>query len=509
MPLLYVSKDDTWLPVTSDNPLFVGYQDQWLEFALPGPFAPFAPPTPWGQRPPDWLPCPIKPGEQKIGILVQLPLFVAEQEISYIFEVVDAPGVIVDWGDGSAPELVSNGVPGKPTRIGNKRQTWCIIAPQSRGKITKFLSTDKVIGCVPEVVVGSNTLTELGGNFYSQTSSGFYGVEHYEFLNGLKPNRCDYMFGTNSELINISDNIDTSDVTDFSGMFRDCSVLTNFPTLDTSSGVEFDSMFASCKELMTAPDLDTSNGQKFNYMFFECERLTKAPSYDVSKATTLANMFAKCSSLTMVPTYATMNCLDLSGMFLDCGRLATIPPLDTSNALDLSHMFRGCTDLRNVPLSATSTVTNFSNLFADCRSLVIPPLLDTSSGTDFSSMFSGCSGLTEVPQFFTSSGKDFYAMFSGCSRLTVIPALNMSGATSSTAFYEMFKGCTSLTNIEAYGFKYNVSVENTSLTTAAVNTLFSNLGTAAPRAKVNITGTPGAAQCDRMIAEAKGWVVLG
>ena len=67
---------------------------------------------------------------------------------------------------------------------------------------------------------------------------------------------------------------DTSNGTNFSGMFYSCSGLTTIPQLDTSKGTGFGSMFNGCSKLTTIPQLDTSNGTNFSNMFYSCSALT-------------------------------------------------------------------------------------------------------------------------------------------------------------------------------------------------------------------------------------------
>jgi hypothetical protein len=65
-----------------------------------------------------------------------------------------------------------------------------------------------------------------------------------------------------------------------------------------------------------------------------------------------------------------------------------------------------------------------------------------------------------------------------------------------------------------YNRKYGVNTEqynNKPLSAAALNDIFTNLGTATGTQYVVITGCYGAADpaCDRTIATAKGWTVIG
>ena len=90
---------------------------------------------------------------------------------------------------------------------------------------------------------------------------------------------------------------DTSNVTDMSYMFSNCSSLTTIPLLDTSNVTNMESMFQSCYNLTSIPQLDTSNVTYMNSMFFNCASLTSIPQLDTSNVTNMNSMFSNCSRL--------------------------------------------------------------------------------------------------------------------------------------------------------------------------------------------------------------------
>jgi hypothetical protein len=169
-------------------------------------------------------------------------------------------------------------------------------------------------------------------------------------------------------------------------------------------------------------------------------------------------------------------------------------------------MFITCSSLTSVPSLVTSAGTLFIEMFRNCTAFSTVPLLDTSLGTDFTAMFDNCSALTTVPLLDTSAGTTFVHMFQRCPVLLTVPALDVSLGTN---FLDMFTFDYALADIQATGFTYSVSVANTQLAAANLNSFFTNLGTASGAQTVDITNCPGAATCDRTIAEAKGWTVIG
>ena len=145
--------------------------------------------------------------------------------------------------------------------------------------------------------------------------------------------------------------LNTSDVTDMSDMFFDCSSLTTIPLLDTSNVTNMSGMFTGCSSLTTISLLDTSGVTIINHMFNGCRNLTTVPELDTSSATNMNSMFYSCSSLTTIPLLDTSSVTNMRNMFDGCSNLTTIPLLDTSSVTDIRRMFSGCSSLTNETLS--------------------------------------------------------------------------------------------------------------------------------------------------------------
>ena len=101
--------------------------------------------------------------------------------------------------------------------------------------------------------------------------------------------------------------MNTSNGTNFNGMFSGCSNLTTIPQLNTSNGTEFGNVFNNCSNLTTIPQLDTSNGTGFINMFGSCSKLTTIPQLNVSKSTFFSNTFNNCASLKNITFTGSIN----------------------------------------------------------------------------------------------------------------------------------------------------------------------------------------------------------
>jgi hypothetical protein len=132
-------------------------------------------------------------------------------------------------------------------------------------------------------------------------------------------------------------------------------------------------------------------------------------------------------------------------------------------------------------------------------------LLSGSNGiTNFTAMFYGCSSLQSIPLLNTAAGTNFSYMFQNCYSLQSIPLLNTAAGTS---FTSMFQNCSSLQKGALSGTKYSISYSACKLSAAALNEIYTNLGTASDTQTITVTNNWGTASDDPSIATAKGWTV--
>ena len=175
---------------------------------------------------------------------------------------------------------------------------------------------------------------------------------------------------------------DTSNVTDMSDMFNNCSRLTSLDLSgwNTSKAIYMNNMFQKCSRL-TSLDLsgwNTSKVTDIRAMFYECSRLTSLDlsGWNTSKVTDIRAMFYNCSALTS---------LDLSGW-------------NTSKVTDISGMFYNCSALTSIDLSGFSLIscTNATDIFRFDNNLVNLNLPDLGHNQSCTSLeLTACSALTK------------------------------------------------------------------------------------------------------------------
>lgn len=124
-------------------------------------------------------------------------------------------------------------------------------------------------------------------------------------------------------------------------------------------------------------------------------------------------------------------------------------------------------------------------------------------------MFSGMMVGRAVSGEWAFEPGPFDSIFGWCTEMEFVGRIDFSNGTS---FVDAFAQCAKLTQALVFGAKYSISVAGTAMEADALNTFLGNLGTAdnsGGQQTVDITGTPGAATCDRTLATAKGWMVTG
>ena len=125
--------------------------------------------------------------------------------------------------------------------------------------------------------------------------------------------------------------------------------------------------------------LNTSEVTDMTYMFSDCTKLTSldVSNFNTSKVTTMKGMFNACSSLTSldVSHFNTSNVTDMSWMFQNCEKLTSldVSSFNTAKVNNMSYMFANCSLLTTIYAGdgwSTAAVTSSDDMFYYCTSLV-------------------------------------------------------------------------------------------------------------------------------------------
>ena len=294
----------------------------------------------------------------------------------------------------------------------------------------------------------------------------------YSLLNTSQVTNMSGMFANCESLTRLDlSSFDTSNVTDMSNMFQSCSGLTQLYGIhkwDTGNVTNMSGMFSGCSALtsLNVSNWNTAIVTNMSSMFANCWGITNLNlnNWETGNVTNMSGMFSGCSALTNINVrdWNTSSVTTMSSMFSGCSNLSSlnVKSWNTSRVTNMGSMFSGCTDLSfvyDITNLNTSSVTNMSSMFLNCSSFITLDLSNwnTSRVTNMSSMFSGCSELETiyVSNWNTSCVTNMSSMFSGCSGLTTIYAGDNWSTSAVTSSTNMFLGCTNLTGHN--GTRYN------------------------------------------------------
>lgn len=310
--------------------------------------------------------------------------------------------------------------------------------------------------------------------------------------------------GAFSECTNLTEaNINTSNGTNFSSIFYNCSKLINvINTGDFSKGLNFTNAFRGCKSLTdeTIKNLKFDNITNGFGMFGYGTKITQLPKFNHETITNMGEMFWDSSlsnlgetdlnfpnvtnadyifgqtQITKVPNLFLPKATTAKGLFQNCDKLTTISNLNIPKVTNTYRMFSGATSLINIPELDTSKAGSMDYMFYNCSNLENFPILDLTSATNISYLFQGCSKMKTVKvinipdrNFSVNYGSGTIYVFNNCTSLekierTANPLCRgncdnfASGCTSLvefdqdtskvTSFYHMFDGDTSLETIK-------------------------------------------------------------
>ena len=322
-----------------------------------------------------------------------------------------------------------------------------------------------------------------------------------------RPHSCYEWFreGTNLTSITGLEYLNTSEVTNMSGMFVSCHKLISLDlsNFDTSNVTNMSGMFAFCENLtsLDVSSFNTSNVTDMSEMFYYCQELTSLDlsSFNTNKVINMNRMFYRCWHLKRLTigggftihdygdTPGTTNTFD---MFVFCRNLSTgllyingttAPSIEqdifgTTTGITTGVFTNGMlfTEIPAATLGATQTGDNYTwkggtfNTFGpattyavlSCGTLTFKYGVHTLSGTnewDVSNTNGSQpwgSDITNVifdPSFINARPVSCKAWFQNCNRLTSIDFTNLN-TSEVTDMSNMFNGCSSLTSLDLSHF---------------------------------------------------------
>lgn len=314
------------------------------------------------------------------------------------------------------------------------------------------------------------------GTIYANPMSAylFYGFEKLETIENLgildtsNVTNMTGMFANCPRLTTMDlSHFTTSNVTDMSKMFSGCSNISSLDlsTFDTSKVMLMTEMFKGCTNLgsLNLSNFQTPSVVMMKGMFQGCENLASLnlEAFNTSRVVDMSFMFSGCHKLGSLDLsrFDTTNVTDMNTMFHECYSLQNLglSNFNTANVTSMSSMFAYCTSLTSLDISSfnTSKVTDMGQMFSSCEKLPVINVanFDTSKVVNMALMFYNCKavGVLDVTKFDTARCYDMNMMFDGCSSLTTLDVSKFV-TTNVTNMANMFSSCSSLTALNVSGF---------------------------------------------------------
>ena len=225
--------------------------------------------------------------------------------------------------------------------------------------------------------------------------------------------------------------------------------INGFENLDTSNVKNFSNTFSNCNciDSNIISSINTFSGKKFNGMFYNNDKIDHfdLSIFDTFEANSLTHMFEECDSLTDVK-FAKCNLkkvVNITDIFKNCNNLETVDFSDAilSNCRIMDGAFSHCTSLRELNFDGASflNVVSMDGIFESCESVECIDLsnfdlsnlenrnefykkIDTNNYGFFKGYFTNCKNLKYVyfPRSFDLKCIDYEKDFVGCDSLKAI-----------------------------------------------------------------------------------------
>lgn len=450
--------------------------------------------------------------------------------------------------------IAFNVVPaGRPT---SEQTNWLDIRMSfpSMTSLTLRGSSTYIFGMLQEITIINSALSS-----YLDLFRNLRNLRKVVLENTGSPTSAGNMFNNCSNLILIN-SFKTNTLTDCTSIFSTCYSLQQTPFLDFSSCTTFTNGFSNCRNLKQVEIKTTSALLSTDTMFSNCQSLVEINKFDVSGVTNNNSMFNNCYSLESIPDFNWQAATSMTSVYNNCYSLKNVPPQNWPAATSATSTFAGCSGLQfasingplltnttgtfnncsvlksvylNAPLlqvlsqtflscsnfegfddasviggTSTPTITSIATAFSGCSSMKKWPVMNLATCTTLGQAFNTCPSLPEpMPLYNTALATTANNMIPNCTNLRIIPALDFNSMTS--GFFNSTITGLNIVRFQPTGIKFSFSLANQQLDAAALDEVYTNLGTASGSQTITVTGNPGTTGDNPSIATAKGWTVVG
>lgn len=267
---------------------------------------------------------------------------------------------------------------------GHNTNAWIRLTRFKAAGMKMYTYNDGFSGCasLQSVDVGVPVNAASGGSGFSSFFSGVKQMDKIDCRNWVTSSTksvSNFFQAVGARTVDVT-GWDTSNVTDFGGLFRDSLIteIRGLSDLDTRNGTSFEYTFnGTCLRKLNLRGWVTSAATRMYGMFRDSSMLDEVDctGWDTSNVSQgFREMFRYTYSLRTVDltSWNTSKVTDMSAMFYWSGiKDLDLHNFDVSKVTTFNSMFHVCTYLENLDIYGwnTAAVTNVGNWFYDCRSL--------------------------------------------------------------------------------------------------------------------------------------------
>lgn len=185
------------------------------------------------------------------------------------------------------------------------------------------------------------------GGTWQKVDTAAANVWDYTFVSNTPYQTFEDAFKDGSNLVEIIAAGDTSSITSFTRVFRNCSSLTKICLFDTSNITSLSIAFSGCSKLEEIPLFNTGKCGNFYETFSGCSKLKHIPLFNTSVLTGCSGTFDGCVSVES-------GALDLYKQM----STQTTPPVTTTNCFRNcgNNTTTGAEELAQIPASWGGTM---------------------------------------------------------------------------------------------------------------------------------------------------------
>lgn len=416
-------------------------------------------------RPTEWLTLPPADANEVRGLHA---VFDATENYCAVFaRTTDGSAYYVDWGDGTVNTVTSNtqashnynfanvALAGTTTLKGYKQALVRVYA--GAGKTFLVMNFNQKVSTPASLPTYSSGWLDINFNLPNLATGN-------SFIIGGSTIRHAYL-----ERVNIAS---WGAVTNLTNLFMNCLALQSLNETEWN---------------MSA----ITNITNLFYIAYSIKQLD-CSYWNTSLVTSFVNTFRAAYSLQKIKfpsSFVTSAATSLGTMFMDAKALSDcdVSNFNTSNVTDCNYMFAGCTALRTINVASwnMAKVTTISNMFGGCNSL---EAIDISAWS--------------LPLCTNATG-----LFNNCFGLQKLETCNFSAVTVSMG--DFANACNQLKNVTLTGINQTCSFANCQMSSAALDTIYTNLSATGTGKTITVTGNYGTTGDNTAIAIAKGWTVTG